>query len=59
MRNKLIEVFAWAYSLSSTFLFLKISLEGLFRQVHNISKCKKLKNIVQNKNNKSRSNNKN
>ena len=58
MGNKLIEVFAWVYSLSSTFLFLKISSESLFRQIHNISKCKKPKSIVQNKN-KNRSNNKN
>lgn len=59
MRNKLIEMFAWIYSLSSTLLFLKISLEGLFRQIHNISKCKKPKNIVQNKNNTDRFNNEN
>lgn len=58
MKDKLIEVLAWAYSLSSTFLFLKISSEGIFRQIHNIPKFKKQKSIIQNKN-KNRSNNKN
>lgn len=52
MKNKLIEVLAWVYSLSSTFLFLKISSEGIFRQIHNIPKFKKQKSIIQNKNKK-------
>lgn len=59
MKNKLIEAFAWAYSLSSTFLFIKISLESLFKQSYNIPKRKKSKNIVQNRNNTDRFNKEN
>ena len=43
MGNKLIEVFAWVYSLSSTFLFLKISSESLFRQIHTFQNAKSQK----------------
>lgn len=57
MKNKLIELFAWIYSLSATLWFLRISLEGIFRQKHNIKKHNKSKRILQNKGNENCSNN--
>ncbi len=38
MKNTIIETLAWIYSLISTFLFLKISIESLFKEKLNILK---------------------
>lgn len=57
IKNTLIEILAWIYSLSVTFLFLKMSLEGIFRRKFNLLINKKIRYNTRRKNNQIESHN--